>query len=235
MLTQTAFCFLIVAVCGAISRPRDRRLLVGFVLFMAADGVALAAAPAWLHTRVGHWNWMGKVLSILLSVAVAKGVGLGQREIGLVSPEARRGWAWTWAGVLVATIFSVLVSYGFRDHVPPTLETLAFQATMPGLDEELAFRGVGLAVLLRGYAGPARSWPGVVVTTLVFGAIHTSYVSDGRLEFTFLPLLYVLPMGLLLAVVRMKSGSLLDRCSPTTPPTRSENWPPAFPDAVWAY
>lgn len=209
LFAQATLFFLFVLIGATIARPRDLRLLAGFILFMAADGLVLAAVPAWFHARIGHWNWTGKVLSILLSLVVMKVVGLDRREIGLVSPDGRRSWMWTWAGVLAATIFSVLVNYTFRDHVAPTAEALAFQATMPGFDEELAFRGVGFALLMRGYTGPARPWASVMVTTLVFGFIHTSHINQGRLGFDFLPLLYVLPIGLLLAVVRLKSGSLL--------------------------
>lgn len=208
LLTQAFACSLVVIVCATVARPSNWWLLASFVLYIAADGFIQAAMPTWLHARVGHWNWTGKILSILLSLAVAKSFGLDRREVGLIPPHGRRGWAWTWSGVLAATLFAILVNYGFRDHVRPTAETLAFQATLPGIDEELAFRGVGVALLTRGYSGPLRSWLGVVVTTLVFGFAHALYVSHGRLQLSYLPLFYVLPVGLLFGVVRLKSGSL---------------------------
>lgn len=207
LLAQAALCALVVGVCAAVARPADWRWLAAFVLLMAADGVVLTA-PGWLHLRVGHWNWTGKILSILLGLGAAAACRLHRSEVGLRLPTGRRAWAWSAVGVLAAITFSVAVNFSVRDHAPPDAEALAFQALMPGLDEELIFRGVGLAMLARGYGG-ARTWPGVAVTMVVFGLVHTTALDHGRLHVNIMPLLYVLPVGLLLAVLRVRSRSLL--------------------------
>jgi hypothetical protein len=86
-----------------------------------------------------------------------------------------------------------------------TPEAWMFLATMPGLVEEFAFRGVLLAAAERAwpaarFVGGARISAGALLLTLAFVALH------GLAPVTVLS---VLPASLLYLWLRVRSGSLL--------------------------
>jgi uncharacterized protein len=95
---------------------------------------------------------------------------------------------------------------------PASLGTLAFQATMPGLAEEIAYRGI-LPALLLGLTGrqapDATPWTVVIATALLFGIWHGLRYMDGT--FSFEPLAALTPLigGIAAGGLRFKTGSLL--------------------------
>ena len=188
------------------------RLLTIFVGFAVIEtGVVLAPLAFGLH--LGHWNWIGKVASIAIGLAALPVLGLTRAEVGLVMPTSRRGWIVSVTGMVVGPIFIFATSYALGANHAPDVETLLFQATMPGLDEELTFRGVGFAILTRGFSMPQRglaSWAlPLAVTTLWFTIGHVVSLEHGRLGFLPIAIVVVLPLGLLFGAVRVSSESLL--------------------------
>ena len=185
---------------------------LAFVAVSTVQTVALAG-PLVLGWRLGHWNWIGKLASIATSLVAIRILHLTRTEIGLVLPRGRTGWLASitgLAGGLILVISFVLV---FGPNPIPDAETLAFQASMPGLDEELAFRGVGMALLARGYpttrfALPVWALP-VVMTSIPFTMVHVVNIEHGHMGLQIGAALYVLPMGLLLALIRVGSSSLV--------------------------
>ena len=186
--------------------------LVNFVGFAVIEtGVVLAPLAFGLH--LGHWNWIGKVASIATGLAALTVFGVTRAEVGLVMPTGRRGWIVSVTGMVVGPIFILATSYALGANHVPDVETLLFQATMPGLDEELTFRGVAFAVLTRGFSMPRRglaTWAlPLAVTTLWFTIGHVVNLEHGRLGLLPLAIVVVLPLGLLLGAVRVSSESLL--------------------------
>jgi membrane protease YdiL (CAAX protease family) len=95
----------------------------------------------------------------------------------------------------------------------PDAETLAFQATMPGLAEEIAFRGIAPAILLglmnRKPHVNDIPWAVIFATSLMFGIWHSLSVSGGAVGFDLMsglfPFIGSIPGGWL----RFKTKSLL--------------------------
>ncbi|HEX3476721.1 MAG TPA: CPBP family intramembrane glutamic endopeptidase [Kofleriaceae bacterium] len=145
-----------------------------------------------------QWNWQGKLLEVawvLVVVAVAPRLSL--RDIGVTAP-LRPGWhrpALVLAGVTLALplAFTLL---GARDTLTP--EGWCFEATMPGIAEELVYRGLLLELCDRALGRPWRiagadvGW-GVVITAVLFAAGHAIAVDrSGALDVE--PLLAVGPL-----------------------------------------
>jgi len=93
-------------------------------------------------------------------------------------------------------------------------ETLLFQTLMPGLDEELAVRGIALALLERAFACDPmgcrlRYGRAALVTSLLFGLGHSVTSIGGH--FTILPIPFISTFGFasIAALVRTRSGSLV--------------------------
>lgn len=209
LLVLQAFAASCAVIGAAASRPVGWIWLGAFVAYFTIDVGALVIVPSIFHLHLGEWNWIGKTLSVALGVFAVTALRLPRREIGLVMPPTRSAWIWTAGGLLVGVAFGLTVSFIFRDHQARDAQTLLFQATMPGIDEELSFRGIGFALLMRGSSGGDRRWPAIVGTSLLFGFVHIVSFNHGALHLDLTPLLFVLPFGILLAVMRARSGSLL--------------------------
>jgi hypothetical protein len=76
------------------------------------------------------------------------------------------------------------------------LESLAFQLTLPGIDEEIMYRGVLLGLLMSGLKGQIKiiGNPSLLISSILFGIIHALKLDEG-----FTPkfnLIYFLQTGL---------------------------------------
>lgn len=188
----------------------------GVVGFMVAGGVAVAARGrggvsfGWLAVACGlvllndalltngygqlpslfanaDWNWQGKLAALAATLAVAALPLFGRREAGLAFPRLDGGGA----GVAMVCAAYLALFFGLATafpNEPKSFETLAFQLTMPGLEEEPFYRGVLLLALYRAFTGRWRalgvewSW-GAVVSCAVFGLAHAFGYSDGAFYF----------------------------------------------------
>jgi membrane protease YdiL (CAAX protease family) len=95
----------------------------------------------------------------------------------------------------------------------PDAETLAFQLLMPGLAEELAFRGIAPALLLGLVRGKTAAhdipWVVIVIAAIPFGLIHGLGFSDGAYSFAVEPALWTFTGGIAYGWLRFSTGSLL--------------------------
>jgi membrane protease YdiL (CAAX protease family) len=199
-----------------LARPFDRRILPAFALlcaiWLAADDLVTGLpnlVPA-LDVIGGEWNWMGKVLSLALSAIAIAAFGLSPDAIGLTLRQRHPR-----IGIVAVALFIVwgaCLGTFFKPGAPDA-ETLAFQATMPGLAEELVYRGIVPALLLGlvRHKAPVGDipWAVIVATSVMFGAWHGLGYSHGHFSFdtmsALFPFLGSLPGGWL----RFKTGSLV--------------------------
>ena len=187
------------AAAAALLVVNDAALTRGFYLVHAVRGLD------------DDWNWSGKAIALLVSLALAALPLFGGRQIGLTLKQLQL------RGALVVTAV-LLVLYGalawFMGSGGGDAGTLAFQLTMPGLEEEIFFRGLLLLALDRAFTsrislgGAAIGWS-MPLNALVFGLVHGLGVSHGALSFDAMA--FALPcIGALPAVwLREKTGSLL--------------------------
>lgn len=165
---------------SAVADGGGRALAIASVVYVAAG--AVLSLP-----RVGPfdelaWNWQNKVLWLLaLTVTVAVWRQLTWRQVGVRIPDP--GWWRPVMGVVVGAVVVQAVT-GPMGQLDPTAETLAYQALIPGLDEELLFRGVLLVLLDRALVGRRAMWGGhvgwgVPITTLLFGLVHGLALEPG--------------------------------------------------------
>ena len=158
----------------------------------------------------GRWNWEGKILSMVGALLVLALTSLTRREVGVTwrqRPGSVRPAVWMTLA-LAAIGFGIGVAFGGGRFSP---ETLAYQLTMPGLAEELAYRGVFMALLHRAMprAEGARAWLPVVVTSIAFGLWHGLSVESGEVAFDAFAALFPLLGGLAFGWLREKTGSLV--------------------------
>lgn len=212
-----ALCLLLCAP-GLKTRPR--------VVLLAASlcGVyeLLLRLPFWWWDKLGfglQFNWLGKVLDILLVGLVIYGLRwVSPPAAGLRPPGPGSGRA---VGLVLVGIalMQLATGYTIRHQLPrPGIETLLYQATMPGLAEELFSRGVLLGLLSQvfprtiPFLGTRTSWGGVVGVVLFILAHGLSFTQP----FALLPITHFslglvadkLLFGGLFLWVRERNGSV---------------------------
>jgi uncharacterized protein len=182
------------------------------VAFLLADFLLLTFASR-LHIPGTHWNWSGKVISIAFSCLVLACSPWLRQNVGL-------RWRQSPGSVRVSLICFLAflgtgVTLGFiNDPRPFSLETLLFQTFIPSIDEELAFRGIALALLERAFGQSPMScrlrygWAAFIISVF-FGLVHAVSLVDGRIDFNTLFFVITFCFASVAALIRARSGSLL--------------------------
>lgn len=159
------------------------------------------------------WNWQGKLLALAGTLAVASLPAFGWRASGLAVPRAPDGWrpVLLVSGTYLAVFLALALAF---PNAPASAETIAFQLTLPGLEEEPFYRGVLLLALLRAFPGRKRllgvdwSW-GAVVSCGLFGLAHAFGYSKGGFQFDPLTMLLTAGPSLIAVWLALRTRSVL--------------------------
>ena len=163
-----------------------------------------------------HWNWAGKILSILVTLAL---IAL----IPSLSWDAA-GFRWNQNSAAVPALIASAIAFAFawtidlllpHPHVPATAEALWYQALIPGPSEELLYRGLALVLLDRAFGN--RYWRvfgapfgfGAIITSIWFGVIHGSGIAAGQIVVSWFTIAVTGMIGFIFAWIRMRTGSLV--------------------------
>lgn len=161
------------------------------------------------------WNWIGKIVSATaMLAAIALIPGIDRKDVGLQLRQAPGSLKPALLCLALLCGLSWGVEAWANDGRDLSFERLAFQALMPGLDEELFFRGLFLALLLRAFDEHwtlfgARVGPAAAVATFIFGAGHGLGFADGQLQFDALSFALTGTLGFGLLWIRQRTESLL--------------------------
>jgi membrane protease YdiL (CAAX protease family) len=206
---------LVGATIGLIDRKNfaPRWLLIASALVLIND-IALTRFYGLIPSFIGEdWNWIGKGLALIITLAIASMPGFGWRRSGLTLRQDR-------SGIVAALIVSLLMIVLFTwlalgpNEEPTSAETYAYQLTMPGLEEEPFYRGILLLALSEAFRGRLRalgidwSW-GALLTSILFGLTHAFAFDDGAFSFDLMPFLMTGVPALILVWLRERTGSLL--------------------------
>lgn len=161
----------------------------------------------------GQWNWTGKALALAGTICIATLPAFGLARCGFTWRQKPGSWlAWAVVATVCVGLLAVAVLNG--DGRPDPADTIAFQWTMPGLEEEAFYRGTLLFALDRAFLARrdlygARVGPAMLLGAILFGSVHGISRHAGTIE--ILPLIFAshFAAGLLLVWVRTRTGSLL--------------------------
>lgn len=209
---------ILLLVAGGMAGLADRKnfspawLLVAMAL-VAINDACLTGAYGLLPDVVGgNWNWQGKLLALGVTLIVAALPAFGWRRSGLTLAQA--------AGSLKASIPVAAIYCGFflaialafpSGHVDA--EEVAFQLTMPGLEEEAFYRGVLLFALDRAFAGRVRflgvdwGWS-AVLSCMLFGMAHGFGFSGGQFAFDAMTMALTALPAFIAVWLRLRTGSI---------------------------
>ena len=142
---------LIAAVAFLVVKPFDKRILAVFAVlsavYLGVDDLVTGLPSMFKDLDVigGRWNWTGKLLSIFLSALVIVALRLSPMTVGLTFKQ--RHLKTGLIALVLFIIWGTCLGLLFKPGAPDA-ETLAFQLTMPGLAEEIVYRGIAPALLL---------------------------------------------------------------------------------------
>lgn len=159
-----------------------------------------------------HWNWQGKILEFSWPLAMVYLLKwISPQEMGLTHFKRSEMLYTGLAGLLFIVIADVI-----PEDIPPesmlSTQSILFQLIMPGFGEEFVFRGVFLAILNH-HLG--KKWClfnikfgwGAIIVTYLFTIVHV-VTCDLFQSVDFLQIFMPLLAGLILVVIREKTGSL---------------------------
>jgi len=206
-------------IVGGLLGLADRRnfrpmwLLVAAALF-AVNDAALLNFYGLLPSFIGEdWNWVGKGAALIITLAIAGHPAFGWKRSGLTLAQDLKGLT---PALIVSVLLIALFTYFAltSDDGPATNETMAFQLTMPGLEEEPFFRGIFLLALNEALRGRVRAlgiewgW-GAFLSSAMFGMAHAFGFEDGAFSFDLMTFLMTGVPALILVWLRERTGSLL--------------------------
>lgn len=200
----------------ALTRPGQfslRWLLVAVGLVLLNDLLLTGGYGNLPVILAGDWNWQGKTLALAATLAVASLPWFGWRASGLTLRQAACSLKTALPVALVYLSFFVALALAYPNE-PASMETVAFQLTMPGLEEEPFYRGVLLLALGRAFTGRARfmgvewGW-GAILSCVLFGLAHAFGYSDGGFQFDPLVMAMTALPSLIAVWLVLRTRSLL--------------------------
>lgn len=133
------------------------------------------------------WNWEGKILALAATLTVAALPAFGWRRVGLTLHQAEGSLKSAVPVFILYCAFFAALALAFPG-TPGSTESIAFQLTMPGFEEEPFYRGILLFTLAQAFTGRIRllgvdwGW-GAILSCFLFGMAHAFGYSDGAFAF----------------------------------------------------
>ncbi|UPZ36393.1 CPBP family intramembrane metalloprotease [Sphingobacterium sp. PCS056] len=220
-LIWISFMLPLIAIAFAKTKKVNSKFLILFIVYFLADCYIQHFSRQYVSLdSIGlKFSWVGKILSLLLALTIIFSVSKTHREqIGFTSKsntkkQVRFG-IFLFLGFLLFDLIFKLILFPKGGHF--NLETFAFQATMPGLTEELVFRGICFWLLDQAFTpqwnikGISLGW-GFVIVTLLFSVAHGVVLTkDHQLKFDIITIIYLtLISSLSVGLLRKFSGNLV--------------------------
>lgn len=162
------------------------------------------------HIINGNWNWNGKIYGILSGIAIYfifrqqfndnDFFTLKQNKEGLKAALK--------VSCALISIFSLSGILGVKEF---NLETLLFQITMPGIDEEIMFRGILLGLMCSALRNTNKAYknPAIIINGILFGLAHSLIFQNGKVAFNTGAFIGTGMIGYALAYITIKTRSIL--------------------------
>ena len=189
------------------------KILLIFSMFFLLNSILLYLPLEFKELRIinGKWNWTGKIFAVLGSIIFL----LIYRKFNLKDYYLtfKQDKKFLKKGIIIISVILVIQSILSLIYNTPkewNTETILYQLTMPGIDEEIAFRGIMLGLLSKILKPNSILHPAILITALLFGMAHGLFLNNSyELIFKSFPFFNTMILGIIWAWVTMKSGSVL--------------------------
>lgn len=158
------------------------------------------------------WNWEGKIYGVICGVVCYYTFRKYFKENDFFTlkqnPQHIKSTVTTAIGIVLLST----VAWFILGKTPWNTETLAFQISLPGIDEEIMFRGVLLGLLASSLKEKVLYVvsPSVVLTAILFGFTHSlTLANDYSVDFDILYFSQTAFAGYIWGWITIKSRSIL--------------------------
>lgn len=206
----------------SLRRAANARWILLLVFVSIADSVA-TLLPHFVHAlRIPHaqMNWSGKLIDIAVMLVVVLVLSLSgalsRRDVGFTLAQAPgTGRAILFVALPFLLAVAALAVGVVGNAKPPSTQIVLYEATLPGLAEEIVWRGLLLAVFDKIFPARMRILGaelgfGALATALVFGLVHTvQFDAKLALQTDWAVGAFAAVTGLVLAYLRARTQSLV--------------------------
>lgn len=227
LITAGAQWLVVLLAMAGLAMTGRARIHLGWTIITILFFAVSVAAMKWLGPLLPQtdvfgpltWNWRGKIAAIAATLALLAGLrvlgGRAPAESGFTLAQTPGSLRPAAIVTVLLIALSVATQLAFGDGPDTQTERLWYQATLPGLDEELFWRGVFLLAMdqaVRGgrlrLAGAEIGWGGALMT-LLFGLAHAMVWQDGALSVSWMALGLTSLFAFGLLWLRARTGSVL--------------------------
>lgn len=158
----------------------------------------------------GNWNWDGKIYGIVCGVAMYFIFRRQFNENNFFTLKQNKAGLKSALKVAVA-ILAIAILGGVVNEKAFYLETLLFQISMPGIDEEIMYRGVLLGLMCSALRTGGAAWrsPAIIINAVLFGLVHSLTLGDGALQFNSVNFIWTAILGYSFGYITIKTRSIL--------------------------
>ena len=198
------FLFLIIGLVTSLFHP----------LTMTFPDIQLIKTYIWDNNLI--FNWSAKLYSIVFALILFIPLRqiISPKDIGLRFEQNKNSLKFSL--IIVLFFFIVASSLGLLSGKAPfDYNPLLYTAIMPGLAEELIYRGLLLGLLNKIFEkrfkilGTNFGW-GAILTSIAFGLVHGFQIGDNfQIHLDIITVLLTGFYGFLYALLKERSGSLL--------------------------
>lgn len=200
---------------------KDKRVyILLFILISSLNEFGLGVGKLYLKISPHlYWNWSGKILSIIISIIFIliltrflRTISYDEYKISWGHKvKAKKAIFFSYGILLIVIILFYILNYKQSFDI----EQLFFQLTMPGIDEELCFRGIYLALLNKAFIERYKFLDtefgiGLIITAIQFGLGHALHISPSMgLSFDLFYFVWSGIAGFCFGLLAESTGSLV--------------------------
>ena len=205
---------LVLAALALTKRFRVRWAWAGaaFLAYAVYVGVGHATLPADIVTPEARvWSRLAglAVAAAMTALALVASRRVTRKTLGLSLRQRRGSMPWIALGLGILVLIGALPG-GIATGAPVEAGPLLYHLTLPGVEEELIYRGLIAGLFAATLDGEHAIGWGVGLASLLFALAHAFAAGpDGATTFNLAMLLLTGAAGAVLAFLRLKTGSLL--------------------------
>jgi len=164
----------------------------------------------------GKWNWSGKIFTTITSLIFYYYFKDLFYPNNFIKTEQEKK-SIRFNIILAAILLLIVIIEGFIFYNAKwNLETIFFQATLPGIDEEIAYRGIMLGILSTVLIKEPKLFnkfklnPAIWIVGILFGLIHALKLNkEFNISFDMLYFIQTFFFGVIWSWMTIKSKSIL--------------------------
>jgi hypothetical protein len=187
-------------------------LVIALSLYFINDVMLTRGFGEFPRLMMTNWNWEGKLYALVVTLYIASRPEFGWKHVGITWSQGKEPFP-AYSLLFILACFFFGLAY-FDNTSQGDIETVLFQWTMPGLEEEAFYRGTLLVAMNEAFKNKinilgANIGYGGFLTCCLFGFGHAaSYASEGLTFDVFTFMVTAIPSFLLLWM-RERTGSIV--------------------------